>query len=99
MRKQKNNGIVSRFRQSTLVIIRFNPDKYDEQKGCFKLTKTGSLSLNKKEWNTRISQLCKYVNIHVNNIPKKELTVEYYFIQHNTIAIDRLLAFNEQRRI
>lgn len=32
-----------------LVVIRFNPDKYDKINSCFKLTKAGWLSLNKKE--------------------------------------------------
>ena len=35
-----------------LVMIRFNPDQYGDTKGCFKYTKAGSLSINKKRMET-----------------------------------------------
>jgi len=62
-----------------LVMIRFNPDKYCDNSGCFKLTKTCGLSLIKKEWNKRIEKLLETVNFSINNIPEKEVTVEYLF--------------------
>ena len=66
-----------------IVMIRFNPDKYDGVDGCFKFTKTGSLSLIKKEWNTRMSQLIDKISYYMNNIPEKEVSIEYMF--YNTI--------------
>ena len=62
-----------------LVVIRFNLDKYGKCQGCFKQTKQGSLSLNKKEWNIRIKKLNEQIWINIKDIPKKEVTVEYMF--------------------
>jgi len=60
-------------------MIRFNPDKNKTSEGCFKVTKTGSLSLNKKEWNKRIKKLISRIQYHIDNIPSKEVTIEYLF--------------------
>lgn len=65
-----------------LVMIRFNPDKCGARKGCFENTKSGSLSLNKKEWNSRISELKVLLERHIREIPEKEITLEYLFY-HN----------------
>jgi hypothetical protein len=62
-----------------LVMIRFNPDKYDKTGGCFKITKAGSLSLNKKEWFRRTSILCDNIQKYLDIVPEKEVTVEYLF--------------------
>ena len=62
-----------------LVMIRFNPDKYNKNEGCFKDTKTGSLSLNKKEWNSRIKKLIEIIKENIKKIPDKEISIEYMF--------------------
>ncbi len=62
-----------------LVVLRFNPDKNDSSEGCFKKTKAGSLSLNKKEWTHRLTGLAKRMQHYRSNLPKKELTVEHLF--------------------
>ena len=66
-----------------LVMIRFNPDKYKNNDntvdGCFKYTKTGSLSLNKKQWKIRTNELIKKINYYLTYIPTKETTLEYMF--------------------
>ena len=62
-----------------LVMIRFNPDKFNKNKGCFKDTKTGSLSLNKKEWNKRIKHLINSIHENIKKIPDKEINIEYMF--------------------
>jgi len=66
-----------------LVMIRFNPDKYTKHgvkiQGCFKDNKTGSLSINKKEWDKRISALMAEIDYHIYNIPEKEITIEYMY--------------------
>lgn len=59
-----------------IVMLRFNPDNYRGET-CFKLTKTGSLSLNKKEWNRRIAELVDLVEWYIGNIPDMEVTEEY----------------------
>jgi hypothetical protein len=66
-----------------LIMIRFNPDEYivDNIKGgCFTYTKTGILSVNKKEFSTRIGVLIEKIQFHMKNIPNKEITLEklYY---------------------
>jgi hypothetical protein len=66
-----------------IVFIRFNPDKYTDAdtkiEGCFENTKTGSLKLNKKEWNRRIKSLKLTINQHLKEIPEKEVSVDYLF--------------------
>ena len=62
-----------------LVMVRFNPDKNKTSEGCFKFTKTGALSLNKKEWNKRIKKLISRIQYHIDNVPSKEVTIEYLF--------------------
>ena len=62
-----------------LVLLRFNPDKYDDQEGCFKTTKAGGLSLNKKEWNERIKLLIEKIDLHLKKVPEKEIIVEHFF--------------------
>jgi hypothetical protein len=57
-----------------LVMIRFNPDKYDEYPSCFNITKSGSLSLNKKEWNKRTQVLIVKIQENMEIVPKKEIT-------------------------
>jgi len=66
-----------------LVMIRFNPDKYDNIESCFKFTKTGWLSLNKKEWNRRINTLKQKIREYCHSIPSKEMTVKQLF--YNTV--------------
>jgi hypothetical protein len=55
-----------------VVFLRFNPDKCEGQT-CFTRTKTGALSLNKREWNKRIKVL---VNTIKQYIPVQEKSVE-----------------------
>ena len=62
-----------------LVMIRFNSDKYGDVDSCFKFTRAGSLSLNKKEWRKRINVLCKYIEDNLHTVPEKEVNVEYLF--------------------
>jgi len=63
-----------------LVVIRFNPDKNKENKGCFQTTpKTQQFSLVKKEWNRRTKILKECIDQHITNVPEKEITFEYMF--------------------
>ena len=66
-----------------LVIIRINPDKYkeNEQKinGCFKFDKNNSIKCLTNEFNKRFDILCEKVKYHMENKPKKELTIEKLF--------------------
>jgi len=66
-----------------LIIIRFNPDSYvdgsgKKNYGCFSTTKTGSLSLNQKEWDRRTKLLADRIN-ESHNIPEREVTLENMF--------------------
>jgi hypothetical protein len=62
-----------------LIMIIFNPDKYEKNEGCFKSTKTGYLSLNKKEWNKRISTLVEKIKYYTENLPTKDLTEDHMY--------------------
>jgi hypothetical protein len=62
-----------------LIIIRFNPDKYKNTEGCFKFTKTGTISVNKKEWNLRTKKLTEIIKINKTTIPNKEITNIHLF--------------------
>ena len=63
-----------------IVMIRFNPDKYDDVEGCFKHTKSGWLSLEKKEWNKRIDLLNDVIQKYcTESAPEKEVTIEYLY--------------------
>ena len=55
-----------------VVFLRFNPDKCEGQT-CFTTTKTGALSLNKREWNKRIKVLVETIKQY---IPVQEKSVE-----------------------
>ena len=66
-----------------LRVIRFNPDGYIDDKGkrhssCFKPT-TKTLSLDKKEWEDRISKLNIILKNMLKEIPTKELEVIHLF--------------------
>ena len=68
-----------------LVVIRFNPDSYVDERGnkrasCFSLTKANTLTINKGEWRGRIKVLVELVEKHIKNIPGKEVIEErlYY---------------------
>ena len=66
-----------------IVFIRFNPDSYisnnEKHTSCFKQTKLGVLSLNKKDWNIRIKQLLELFQYHIDNIPNQEVTIKHLF--------------------
>jgi hypothetical protein len=60
-----------------MIMIRFNPDRYDSIPGCFK--KDGQLSGNGKEWKIRTDILHKRVDFWLNTQPDREITVEHLF--------------------
>jgi hypothetical protein len=62
-----------------IVLIRFNPDKYDDNASCFKYTKDGTVSVNKKEWKKRIEGLKNKIKEYLDVIPEKEVSVEYMY--------------------
>jgi hypothetical protein len=66
-----------------LVVLRFNPDSYKKDgkkvSGCFKVTKTYSLSINKNEWSDRIKLLIETIKKYLDRIPEKEVTIEYLY--------------------
>jgi hypothetical protein len=60
-----------------MIMIRFNPDRYDSISGCFK--KDGHLAGNGKEWKIRTDTLHKRVDFWLNTQPGREITVEHLF--------------------
>lgn len=57
-----------------LVIIRFNPDKYDNVDGCFLFNEKNNISTT-DEFDKRMKVLLETIEYHLNNIPKKEITI------------------------
>ena len=80
MRRKKRNGNISRFRKYTIIFIRFNPDKYDNNKSCFYFY-DHKLKIHKKEFEKRKNKLIEVLNywINYNNIPEKEINKFFLF--------------------
>jgi hypothetical protein len=57
-----------------MVLIRFNPDKYND-KSCF----DKDCKLIKTEWNRRIKVLKKEINTFIKDIPEDLITNIYLF--------------------
>ena len=69
-----------------LVMIRFNPDGYVDDKGekhpsCFSMHETWDVPYvkEKKEWAERLKELYKNVSKHIETIPSKEITLEFMY--------------------
>lgn len=60
-----------------MVMIRFNPDKYDSTPGCFK--KDGQLSGQGKEWKLRTEKLKSRIDFWISSQPEREITMEHLF--------------------
>ena len=60
-----------------MIMIRFNPDKYDSVPGCFK--KDGVLSGKGKEWNARTERLKARIDHWMITQPDREITIEHLF--------------------
>jgi hypothetical protein len=62
---------------SPLTIIRFNPDKYNNIKGLFSITKsTGQLKItNQKKYNERLNILIETIKEQINQIPNKDINI------------------------
>ena len=60
-----------------MVMIRFNPDKYDAIPGCFK--KDGQLSGQGKEWKLRTENLKSRIDFWIESQPDREITIEHLF--------------------
>jgi len=60
-----------------MVMIRFNPDKYDSVPGCFK--KDGQLSGNGKEWKLRTAKLKSRIDFWMNSQADREIIIEHLF--------------------
>ena len=60
-----------------MLMIRFNPDKYNSTPGCFK--KDGQLTGNGKEWKLRIEKLKERIDHWVCTQPGREISVEHLF--------------------
>ena len=69
-----------------IVFIRFNPDKYTNDKGntiksCFKYHRISGVPIleNEAEWNNRLEKLKNTISKYISSIPEKEVTIEYLF--------------------
>lgn len=68
------------------VFIRFNPDSYIDKNckkinSCFKIHKSNGMLIlkNKEDWDNRLKKLNNRIQYYINNIPEKEVTIEYLF--------------------
>lgn len=68
-----------------LVALRMNPDSYRDNSGvrvpsCFTVNASGSLKFaNEDDWNQRMNAWCDRLRFHLQNIPSKEITMEFLF--------------------
>ena len=62
-----------------LVMIRFNPDKYDDKKGCFTFDEKNNIIVNDKEFEIRMKTLSEILQYCLNIIQTKELTIVNLF--------------------
>jgi EsV-1-7 cysteine-rich motif len=60
-----------------MVMVRFNPDRYDSVQGCFK--RDGQLTGNGQEWKKRTGQLKTRIDHWLDTEPDREITVEHLF--------------------
>jgi len=60
-----------------MIMLRFNPDRYDSTPGCFK--KDGQLSGNGKEWKIRTESLRVRIDHWIGTQPGREISVEHLF--------------------
>lgn len=75
------------FGNRPLVMIRFNPDSYEDEKtkkkikSCFTIKRaTGKLEVDEKRWVTRLKVLDDTINKYNENFqPKKEVSIEQLF--------------------
>ena len=69
-------SIFQSFGARPLVMIRFNPDKFDNVKGCW--TKDCKIRDTVK-WKDRLEQLNEKVSFSMHNVPKKEVSLIHLF--------------------
>jgi len=60
-----------------MIMVRFNPDRYDNVQGCFK--RDGQLSGTGQEWKKRTGRLKERIDYWLNTEPDRELSVEHLF--------------------
>jgi EsV-1-7 cysteine-rich motif len=61
-----------------IVFIRFNPDRFNNQKGIFKFSKSGLISPT-KNYQERFDKLIETFKYHLENKPTKEVTIVHLF--------------------
>ncbi len=72
-----------------IVFIRFNPDKYYDEKNetidsCWKINKKGLLQIKDTyKWNERLENLSEKINYWINNHNDKMITIENLFFDKN----------------
>jgi len=60
-----------------MVMVRFNPDRYDNVQGCFK--RDGQLSGTGQEWKKRTGRLKECIDYWIGTQPDREISVEHLF--------------------
>jgi EsV-1-7 cysteine-rich motif len=69
-------SIFQSFGARPLVMVRFNPDKYDNVKGCW--TKECKIR-DAVKWNSRLERLGEQITHTMNIVPEKEITISHLF--------------------
>ena len=75
-----NKRLVSIFQglgSRPIVMVRFNPDRYDNVQGCFK--RDGQLSGTGQEWKKRTGHLKERIDHWIGTQPDREISVEHLF--------------------
>lgn len=71
-----------------MIVIRFNPDSYIDSENnkiqsCFIRSETGIYKANNNELEERMKEVYKLIEYHINNVPEKEITLEYLYYNEN----------------
>ena len=74
------------FGSRPLVMIRFNPDKYDKQ-SCFTYDSRNIIHAVPEVWDRRSELLAKHLTFHLENIPEKEVTVICLFYPEQEVPV------------
>jgi hypothetical protein len=69
-------SIFKSFGSRPIIMIRFNPDKYDNIKGCWT---TDCKIRDSNKWNDRLEKLSEKIKFSMCTIPEKEVTLIHLF--------------------
>jgi len=79
--KKRINELFEDMAFRPMILIKFNCDKFDNEKSLFKICKQTDIPIiaDKKEFNKRIQVFVESIIKHIQNVPEDIFTIEYLF--------------------